>query len=247
MDGMYVKLFVDALTKYRKLKDDEFGRLVRAALQYKDTGEETELTGREELLWDGLRLDIDRDNQRYASVVTARAEAGRKGAAKRWEDRRNEADGNCHMQNGKSSEDKEEEKEKDKDQEKDQEKDKKSGTSVAPAPVRRKHGAYGWVLLSDDEYIQLTEAHTQSIVDAKVQYVDELAQQTGNKNKWSDWYLLVKKAIRGDWGRDSNPAAAPRVKPVTKNRFQNYAGRSWDFNELERLEQARLAKVLDEL
>ena len=60
--GIYLKLFVDSLEKHRKLNDAEFGRLIRAALSYKATGVEVDLSGREELLWDGIKLEIDRDN-----------------------------------------------------------------------------------------------------------------------------------------------------------------------------------------
>lgn len=109
----YLKIFTDAETKYQKLSDAEFGRLIRAGLHYKETGEEIELTGRESLLWDGLKIDIDRDNQKYNSLSTARAEAGQKGAAARWQtDGKNSK---CHLLYGKNGQDKDKDKDKDKD------------------------------------------------------------------------------------------------------------------------------------
>ncbi len=78
MSTTYLKLFVDCLEKYQKLNDTEFGRLVRAALRYKATGAEPDDLGREALLWDGMRLDIDRDNESYHTVVEARASAGKR-------------------------------------------------------------------------------------------------------------------------------------------------------------------------
>lgn len=116
MSTTYLKLFVDCLEKYQKLNDTEFGRLVRAALRYKATGAEPDDLGREALLWDGMRLDIDRDNESYHTVVEARASAGKKGAAVRWQ--RQKQDGKnskCHFANGKNGQDKEEDKEKEKD------------------------------------------------------------------------------------------------------------------------------------
>ena len=94
MDG-YVKAFVDWLERFHKLSDAEFGRLVRAALEYKKDG--TVVSGREELLLDGIRLDIDRDEKQYQDICEARAAAGRKGAEARW------GDGNCHFANDKNS------------------------------------------------------------------------------------------------------------------------------------------------
>lgn len=112
MAGEYLKLFVDCLDKYRKLNDAEFGRLIRAALTYKRDGVEMELNGREELLWDGIKLDIDRDNKTYSDIVNLRSEAGKKGAAARWQtDSKN---GKCLLPYGKARQ-KCQDKDKDKD------------------------------------------------------------------------------------------------------------------------------------
>lgn len=115
MAQTYLKLFVDCLEKYQKLNDAEFGRLIRAALSYKATGVEVELMGREELLWDGMKLEIDRDDKSYSSIVRARSEAGKKGASARWND--NSKNGKSHSANGKNGQEEEEDKEEDKDKE----------------------------------------------------------------------------------------------------------------------------------
>lgn len=78
-DRKYVKLFCDMLTKGRRLKDAEFGRLIRAALEYKQSGEEPELTGNEAFLWDGLKMDMDRASEAYEKTVRANRENGMKG------------------------------------------------------------------------------------------------------------------------------------------------------------------------
>lgn len=109
----YLKIYTDAEQKYQKLSDAEFGRLIRAGLHYKETGEEIELTGRESLLWDGLKLDIDRDNEKYDSLCTTRSEAGKRGAAARWQN--NGKNGKSHLPYGKNGQDKDKDKDKDKD------------------------------------------------------------------------------------------------------------------------------------
>lgn len=78
-DRKYVKLFCDMLTKGRRLKDAEFGRLIRAALEYKQSGVEPELTGNEAFLWDGLKMDMDRASEAYEKTVRANRENGIKG------------------------------------------------------------------------------------------------------------------------------------------------------------------------
>lgn len=108
----YLKLFVDVRERYQKLSDAEFGRLIRAALTYKAEGVEVKLQGREELMWDGMKLDIDRDNERQKSVNESRAEAGRKGAESRWQ--KDGKNSKCHLPYNKNGYDKDKEEDKDK-------------------------------------------------------------------------------------------------------------------------------------
>ena len=115
--SVYLKLFVDCLDKYRKLSDSEFGRLVRAALTYKATGSEPVELGRESLLWDGMKLDIDRDNESYKTLCDARSEAGKKGASRRWQNYNKNS--KCHLPYSKNSQDKEEGKDKEEDKDND--------------------------------------------------------------------------------------------------------------------------------
>lgn len=117
MNNKYLKLFVDSLEKYQKLNDAEFGRLIRAALAYKANGEEVKLNGREDLLWDSMKLEIDRDNGAYEALCAVRSEAGKKGADVRWQN--DGKNSKCHLPYSKESQtcqDKEEDEEKDKEE-----------------------------------------------------------------------------------------------------------------------------------
>ena len=67
-------------------------------------------------------------------------------------------------------------------------------------PTRHKHGEYGWVLLTDEEYSRLVQEYGEDVAKGYIAYIDESAQQTGNKNKWKDWNLTIRKAIREGWG-----------------------------------------------
>lgn len=136
MDNSYIKLFVDCLEKYQKLSDAEFGRLVRAGLYYQKTGGEPDLTGREVLLWDGMKLDIDRAQKSYNATCAARSEAGKRGAESRWQNGKN---GNCHIchnDDGKNG------KEKEKEEEKDEVKNKKNIPPNPPKGFERFWSAY---------------------------------------------------------------------------------------------------------
>lgn len=77
--------------------------------------------------------------------------------------------------------------------------------------VRHKHGEYGWVRLSDEEYSRLLNDLGADELARCIAYVDESAQTTTNKNKWSDWNLIVRKCSRGRWGLDRGGAAVTRL------------------------------------
>lgn len=85
-------------------------------------------------------------------------------------------------------------------------------------PVRHKHGKYGWVLLTDEQYDRLVSEYGLSRVDAAIAYIDESAQQTGNKNKWKDWNLTVRKCIREGWGQRKAQTVTVS-QPVAGNPF----------------------------
>jgi hypothetical protein len=77
----------------------------------------------------------------------------------------------------------------------------------------RPRGEYGWVKLSDAQYDKLCSDLGKAEADRCIAYVDESAQGTNNKNKWSDWNLVVRKCHRDGWGKkreqmtNSNPFA----------------------------------------
>jgi hypothetical protein len=72
--------------------------------------------------------------------------------------------------------------------------------AAAPTDPRKKRGEFGWVKLTDAEHQRLIAEFGADVVGFYVRYVDESAQQTGNKNRWKDWNLTVRKAIRNKWG-----------------------------------------------
>ena len=72
---------------------------------------------------------------------------------------------------------------------------------------RKKFGEYGWIRLNDEEYNRLITEYGEETTSRYIGVVDELAQQTGNKNKWKDWNLTVRKAIRDQWGTNRGKRA----------------------------------------
>ena len=216
-EGM--SLFPEVFTTTRKLSDEQFGALIRAARQYQLDGSE----------YSGDDIAVDVAFQFISNQIDRKADATSKrtsAANKRWS--KDDANGMQsdaqpmqsdakHMQtdaNGMQNDtecmqtdapilsipfhsipihSKEE-----------------SKADKPPAPAkkeaRKSYGSFGWVKLTDEEYSRLLNDLGQAEVKRCIAYVDESAQTTRNKNKWRDWNLVIRKCSRDGWGLDRKNA-----------------------------------------
>lgn len=78
--------------------------------------------------------------------------------------------------------------------------DSKPDSKPNESEARHSRSKNNWVKLSDSELDKLSEKYGETATIAAIDYVDESAQMTANKNKWRDWYLVVNKALKNDWG-----------------------------------------------
>ena len=76
-----------------------------------------------------------------------------------------------------------------------------SNPNTNPNTKTRPRGEYGWVKLTDAQYDKLCSDLGKAEADRCIAYVDESAQGNNNKNKWSDWNLVVRKCHRDGWGK----------------------------------------------
>lgn len=98
---------------------------------------------------------------------------------------------------------------------------KESKADKLPAPTKKatektSFGEFGWVKLTDDEYNRLLNDLGEAEVKRCISYVDESAQTTGNKNKWRDWYLVIKRCHKQGWGLDQRQQQASKAKGIPK-------------------------------
>ena len=193
----YLKLFVDCLDKYRKLTDAEFGRLIRAALNYKSTGVEISLTGREELLWDGIKLEIDRDNIKYAEISNTRKEAGKLGGRPKKQTEAKKANGFSEKQNNLY---------KDKEEEKDEDKEKDKEINIrADAQTKINFGEFGNVKLTQEEYDKLINRFDNVLIASKIDSLDSNIQNKIKKYMdYKDHYATISNWCKKDTGGVQN-------------------------------------------
>lgn len=236
MAATYLKLFVDCLEKYEALNDNEFGRLVRAALLYKKTGQEAGNMGREALLWPGMRLDIDRDNEAYARTVKARSDAGKMGGRPKSNDKQKKQ---MLFQESKKSQDKE--KDKDKEEEKDKDFSKENTKEKAGKPPSasrftpqwtKRHAANPVIAAVVSDYLnRINPAASPTSLQELADYAEELGEAVCKRafdialdEKKSTWSyiraILRDKAARGikclaDW--DEKCGSRGPVRQQEKN------------------------------
>lgn len=76
-----------------------------------------------------------------------------------------------------------------------------------PAVVRHQRGEHGYVTLSDAEFARLQKDIGDQELSRCIAYIDESAKISGNKNKWKDWNMVIRKCNREGWGMGRQPRA----------------------------------------
>lgn len=174
--------------------DAERGRLFTAMLKYSMTGEDPELRGNERFLWPAIEAKIDESKKSYEKTCFK----NKKNAEKRYDNVPDDATACDRMPPHATA--------------CDSVPNVPTGTititetitETETETIRERthaHGEYGWVKLTDEQYQRLLTDLGQEELDRCIKYVDESAQSTGNRNKWKDWNLTVRKCHRDGWGR----------------------------------------------
>ena len=75
----YVKLWLSYRSYFEAYSAAEVGRLVLAAMDYRESGAEPEFSGSERFIWPAIRRDIDECVAAQKAISAARSEAGKQG------------------------------------------------------------------------------------------------------------------------------------------------------------------------
>ena len=181
-------LFPEVIPITRKFSDEQFGILMRAAFSYRFAGEV--YSGDDvavDVAFQAVASQIDR-YQEFCNTLSnnAKYSNGKQSAAKSSKSK--QSDPPIHVQSMSNP---------------CPVQSKESEADKPPAPAkqaRKSYGEFGWVKLTDDEYNHLLNDLGEAEVKRCIAYVDESAQATGNKNKWRDWNLVVRKCYNQGWG-----------------------------------------------
>ena len=196
------KMFYHQRAAIESVSDEDAGAGLKAAFRYFD-GEDISpesLTAQAFTVFCVIRPYIDESFQDYNSCI----ESGKRGARNRWGKDSPPIDPHsppigCLR-----------EAEADILSSKD---DRESRADKPCTPTRKKYGQYGWVKLTDSDYNRLLNDLGETEVKRCIAYVDESAQSNGNKNKWKDWNLVIRRCHCDGWGlsqQQSQPPQQPR-------------------------------------
>lgn len=229
-----VMFYFDIRPCLKRLSIEDKGMLFEAILDYAEHGIEPDFDGVVGVAWDFIKPGIDRDSDRYGNQVLQKQYAAYVREAKK------KGQTPLSFDDWKSIPD--------------SERYPTTATTPTPTPTptpttttattatmskaakpptptrkpKKSFGEFGWVKLTDDEYNRLLSDLGDTELKRCIAYVDESAQTTNNKNRWSDWNLVVRKCHRDGWGLH-------RSQPVGGQRPSASAGAMSDLQQLHQL------------
>lgn len=65
--------------------------------------------------------------------------------------------------------------------------------------MKRKRWEYKRVKLTDKEYQKLIDDYGKKRIDKQIQEMDKYVESNNNKNKYSNFNLVLRKSIRENW------------------------------------------------
>lgn len=92
-------------------------------------------------------------------------------------------------------------------------------------PKNKEKHAYGEfqrVLLSDKQYQKLCAEFTEELVKQVIPRLDEYLEGNNNKNHYTNYYILMKRAIREDWYHLRKPRKVEHKEEPTPEFVQDF-------------------------
>ena len=65
--------------------------------------------------------------------------------------------------------------------------------------IKEKYGKYGRVRLTIDEYLRLVNDYGEEFIKNQIKLLDEYVESNNNKNKYTNFNLVLRKSIRENW------------------------------------------------
>lgn len=66
------------------------------------------------------------------------------------------------------------------------------------------YGNYKRIKLTNQEYDKLVEEYGKEYIDIQIQLLDNYVESNNNKNKYTNFYLVLLKSIKNDWFKNKD-------------------------------------------
>ena len=259
--GKYLPLWGRYKESFDRLSDSQMGKLTHAMMNYYFDGEEPELPGTLLVFWGLLKQDLDYARDSYEKKVEGGRRGGQRSAQMRKQAK--EAREAVEEQEAEASHGKQKEgtlsnlqlpqaititESKTKtesrtisktERERETERETASGSAPADAGLsfeEKAYGEFGWVRLTDRQYRSLQARMGEQTLRECIRYIDCSAQSTQNRNRWKDWYLILRRCYESGWHQTRSPVRQGKP-PIPK-------GASGELGEAE-LEAIRMTLARD--
>lgn len=68
--------------------------------------------------------------------------------------------------------------------------------------VKKSYGKYNRIKLTDEEYRRLVNDFGSRVIEKQIELLDEYVESNNNKNKYSNFNLVIRKSLRENWFRN---------------------------------------------
>lgn len=96
---------------------------------------------------------------------------------------------------------------------------KENNNNIIIKEKQKPYGVYGRVKLTDKEYEKLVNDYGESTIKEMITRVDEYVESNNNKNKYTNYNLVIRKAIRENWFTSKRTNSNDKVKK--SNEYSN--------------------------
>lgn len=194
--GRYVNIF-------NKLPNERLGELFRAMMLYYFEDTQPQLPETLSMSWDFLQQDMDHARESYQKKVESGRKGGKRSGEVRRETKETEAQESeieeTQQITRTESESKSRTKSKTRSESKIEIGSAPASAGAGLSSEKKSYGEFGWVKLTDHQYRQLQAQMGEQTLRACIGYIDRSAQSTGNRNRWQDWYLLIRRCNEEGW------------------------------------------------
>lgn len=81
-------------------------------------------------------------------------------------------------------------------------KDKQKRSDALSLSIYNTYGIYNRIRLTNIQYNKLIEDYNKELIDNQIILLDEYIQSNNNKQKYTDFNLVLRKSIRENWFKD---------------------------------------------